>query len=265
MIRNSKIRRAVQESLHLRTPEPIQVWDTEHHPPRLAAEPEAVGELFPKCLASLGADPSVQVDEGTLASYIARVPKYPPGTSAKPPRSPDVTWFSYVTSLANPAKATGEDYMNYSVVSICPPAVKSLLLRAMTMIVHESPPFKWPASRVCFLYKKGDPRRAENYRPICLIETLVKLSAAWPCKHLTSEAEQHSLIQPCRHGGLANHRCRDHIYDVMARMLQSKGRLCHLYINLKKRLIPYPSRRCGAPLRVLVSLNNSLVPHTPNH
>ena len=84
------------------------------------------------------------------------------------------------------------------------------------------------------VYKKGDPRRAENYRPICLIWTLVKMSAAWLCRHLSSKTPQHSFIHLCQHGGLANHRCGDHIHDLVASMLQIKGRLYHLYIDLNK-------------------------------
>ena len=38
----------------------------------------------------------------------------------------------------------------------------------------------------------------------------------------------------CQHGGLAGHRCGDHIYDVVSRMLHCKGGLYHLYIDFNK-------------------------------
>ena len=148
--------------------------------------------------------------------------------------SPTTEWLGDITTPPNPSKATREDDLNYNVVSLCPPAIKRLLLRAINVVVHEGPPANWSASRVCLLYKKGDPRKAENYRPICLIQILVKLAAAWPCKHLTAATQQHSLLHGCQHGGLAGHRCGEHVYDVVSRMLQSKGRLYHLYIDFNK-------------------------------
>ena len=154
--------------------------------------------------------------------------------------SPTAKWLEDITTAANPSKATGEDDLNYYVVSLCPPAIKGLLLRAVNLVVHEGPPAKWSASRVCLLYKKGDPHKAENYRPICLIQTLVKLAAAWLCKHLTAATQQHSLLHGCQHGGLEGHRCGDHIYDVVSRMLQSKGRPYHPYIDFKKAFNSVP-------------------------
>ena len=62
-----------------------------------------------------------------------------------------------------------------------------------------------------------------------MIKTLVKLAAACLCKHLTHEVEQHSLLHQCQHSGLPNHRCGDHIYNVVACMLQSKGRLLFIH------------------------------------
>ena len=50
----------------------------------------------------------------------------------------------------------------------------------------------------------------------------------------------HQPIHPCQHGGLRNHRCGDHIYDVVSRMLQSKGRLYHLYIDFNKAFKSVP-------------------------
>ena len=60
MICCSKIKRAVQESLQLRTREPLQVWDKDQ---RLLAEPKAVGRVFSECLSTLGGDPLYEVNE----------------------------------------------------------------------------------------------------------------------------------------------------------------------------------------------------------
>ena len=93
---------------------------------------------------------------------------------------------------------------------------------------------------MCLLYKKGDTREPSNYRPICLIQTLVKLTAVSQCQQLSEETRQNELLHLCQHGGLQQHRCGDHIYDVVARTLLGKGRLYHLYIDFDKAFNSVP-------------------------
>ena len=120
MVRCSKIERAVYESLNPRTRETMQIWNHDHHLPQPVAEPTAVGLLFSKCLTLLGGDLCFTVKEDTLNRHLARVPKCPHGTSLKSLPSPDQEWFHRTITAANPAKATGEDDINYYVVSISP-------------------------------------------------------------------------------------------------------------------------------------------------
>ena len=42
------------------------------------------------------------------------------------------------------------------------------------------------------------------------------------------------LIHPCQHGSIKSHRCGGHIYAMVGRMLQCKGRLHHLYLYFNK-------------------------------
>ena len=150
---------------------------------------------------------------------------------------------------ANPAKATGEDERNYYLVSILPPELQSFVLRAVHHILLHGATPSWAKARVCLLYKKGDRHIAENYRPICLIQTLVKISAAWQCAQLSDLTHQYQLMHKCQHGGLKNHQCGDHIYDVVSRMLQSKGRLYHSYIDFNKALNSIPLAAFRTTLR----------------
>ena len=92
---------------------------------------------------------------------------------------------------------------------------------------------------MCLLYKKADPKVASNYRPICLIQTLVKLSAVRQCQLLTRETKTHHLLNVCQHGGLQHHKCGDHIYDVVAYDV-GKGRLYQLYIDFNKAVNSVP-------------------------
>ena len=110
-----------------------------------------------------------------------------------------------------------EDEVNYYVLSPPPPSLQRFLLSSIHYILlNAPPPPAWSRERVCLLYKKGDKTDPANYRPICLILTLVKLAAAWQCEQLTALTQQHRLVHPCQHGGLRNHRCGDHIYDVVS-------------------------------------------------
>ena len=113
-------------------------------------------------------------------------------------------------------------------------------LKPLDMSFFTVRPPKWARARVCLLYKKGDARTASNYRPICLIQSIVQLAAAWQCAQLTAITARHSLLHTCQHGGLKGHRCGDHIYDVVARMLLTKGRLYHLYIDFNKAFNSVP-------------------------
>ena len=88
------------------------------------------------------------------------------------------------------------------------------------------------------LYKKGDKHVPEDYRPTWLIQTLLKISATWQCAQLTDLTYKHPLRHKCQQGGCKNHRCGDHIYDVVSGRLLSKGSLYHLYIDLNKTLNP---------------------------
>ena len=130
--------------------------------------------------------------------------------------------------------------MNYYIVSLLSPELQTLLLQAVHHILLHGPPPEWSTARVCLFFKKGDPQQPGNYRPICLIQTLVQLAAVSQCAQLTDLTHRHLLLHKCQHGGLKHHRCGGHIYDVVSRMLLSKDRLYHLYIDLNKALNSVP-------------------------
>ena len=178
----------------------------------LVTTPDRVGKVFSECLAGLGGDPEFQVADDVLQIFVSWLPKC---TKDQPPPMPTSEWLDTVTSSATPAKATGEDEVNYYIISLCPPSIRGLFLAAIHHVLQRGPPPEWARARVCVLYKKGDERTTSKYPPICLIQSIVKLAATWQCAQLTAFTSRHSLLHKCQHGGLKNHRCGDHIYDVV--------------------------------------------------
>ena len=240
LVRGSKIKRAIDKVLNPTQDEPVHLWDNSTNPPTLVSEPEKVGAVFSECLSHLGGDPEFRVPDNVLQPFIDLLPKCPQSMAQQPLPKPDVSWLREISGKASPSKATGEDEINYYIISLCPPGIQKVLLEAIIHVLREGPPPKWARARVYLLYKKGDARTASNYRPICLIQAIVKLAAAWQCTQLTALTSQHELLHKCQHGGLKKNRCGDHIYDVVARMLLTKGRLYHLYIDFNKAFNSIP-------------------------
>ena len=249
LIKGRKIKKAVDQALNPQQRTQVHLWDESTDPPNLATEPPQVGRVFSECLSKLGGEPDFEVPDQLLDQFISHIPKCPADVGAQPLPLPELSLLRSTTARASPSKATGEDEVNYYVISLCPEHLQAFILSAIHLVLRHGPPPQWAKARVCLLYKKGDPKKASNYRPICLIQSIVKLASVWQCQALTKLTANHRLIHPCQHGGLKNHRCGDHIYDLVSRMLQSKGRLYHLYVDFNKAFNSVPLKALWRTLR----------------
>ena len=249
LVKGAKIKSAINKALNPTQTAPIHILDRSADPPVIETNPSRVGKRFSNCLSDLGGDPHFVVNQQLLNQFIQNLPKCPGGTASAPLDMPALTWLQNITGRSKPTKSTGEDEINYYIVSLLPPSLQRFLLSAIHYILLNAPPPEWSRVRVCLLYKKGDKTDPANYRPICLIQTLVKLAAAWQCEQVTALTPQHRLIHPCQCGGVKNHRCGYHIYDVVSRMLRSKGRLHHLYIDFNKAENSVPLHALWTTLR----------------
>ena len=249
MVRGNKLKRAIDQALNPRHRAPIHLWDHSTQPPTLVSEPSKVGDVFSRCLTHLGGDPAFEVSQDTLGQFLSKVPECILATRVQEMELPTLSWLLNITMAANPAKATGEDESNYYIVSLLPHCLQELLLRAFHHVLLCGPPDEWSRARVCLLLKKGDPEEAAIYRPICLIQTLVKLSTAWQCQLLTGKTRTHQLLHLCQHRGLHQHRCGDHIYDVVARTLLGQERLYYLYMDFNKTFNSVPLKALWTVLR----------------
>jgi hypothetical protein len=77
-------------------------------------------------------------------------------------------------------KAPGPDGIsNEIIIKFLPPATRSALFSLPSLLVHTSyTPPEWCHSTTCLLHKKSDPTFLDNYRPIALMNNLLKLGTA---------------------------------------------------------------------------------------
>jgi hypothetical protein len=55
-------------------------------------------------------------------------------------------------------------------------------------------PWAWKRSNTTLLYKKGDPNKLSNYRPIGLLSTVYKVYSAMLTHAISRYAEKHGLL-----------------------------------------------------------------------
>ena len=250
LVKGAKIKSAINKAPNSTQTAPIHILDRSADPPVIETNPSGVGKPFSNCLSHLGGDPHFVVNQQFLNQFIHNLPNCPGGTASAPLDMLALAWLQYITGRSKPRKATGEDEINYYVLSLLPPSLQRFLLSAIHYILLNAPPPLSGPGRGCVFYtKEEDTTDPANYRAICLIQTFVKLAAAWQCEQLTALKQQHRLIHPCQHGGLKNHRCGDHIYNVVSCMLRSKGRLYHLYIGFTKVFKSVPLHALCTTLR----------------
>ena len=123
MVKGSKIKKAIDKALRPDQTQHIQLRDDSTNPPRMESDPQKVGDMFSACLSRLGGDPEFQVNERRLQEFITNLPKCPEPTRTEPLPLPDIKWLQETTQAAKPTKATGEDEINYYLVSLLPPAL----------------------------------------------------------------------------------------------------------------------------------------------
>jgi hypothetical protein len=86
-----------------------------------------------------------------------------------------VTFDKSINSLGT-GKAPGPDGIPNEIINFLPPATRSALFSLLTLLAHKAfTPLEWCHSTTCLRHKKGDPTFLDNYRPIALMNNLLKL------------------------------------------------------------------------------------------
>ena len=134
-----------------------------------------------------------------------------------------------------------------AVLHISPEPIKLFFWIVTNINLYRELPPTWLTSRVCLLYKKGDPLNPVNYCPIALFNTIYKTIAAHTARHLQNQTLHCKVHLPFQHGGLRKHQCSDHILHVKAKYSKIKCSYA-LYIDFNKAFNSVPHR---APFQVL--------------
>jgi hypothetical protein len=88
------------------------------------------------------------------------------------------TFDKTINSLGT-CKATGPDGIPNEIIEFLPLASRSALFSLLSLLAHKAytrP--EWCHITTCLLHKKGDPTLLDSYRPIALMNNLLKLWTA---------------------------------------------------------------------------------------
>ena len=159
MIKGRKIKKAVDQALNPQQRTQVHLWDESPDPPNLATEPPQAGRVFSECLSKLGGEPDLEVQDLLLDQFISHVPKCPDDVGTHPLPLPEPSWLRSTTARASPSKATGEDEVNYYVISLCPEHLQAFILSAIHVLRHCPPPHNGQRLGCVFFTRKGTQRR----------------------------------------------------------------------------------------------------------
>ena len=119
-------------------------------------------------------------------------------------KNPDIL-ISRARCLGN-GKAPGPDTVPNELIKNAPDDLLKCFHHLYTlMFMSATTPAHFKSSNSILLYKKGDPRKIENYRPICLSNTLAKLWTALLAECGSAFAEHFDMLSTSQEGFRPHH------------------------------------------------------------
>ena len=130
------------------------------------------------------------------------IPRVPPLSGATLRGSVTQEDFIYFLKTLPRHSAPGPDQIPYELLNDAPDCMKQVVLACINSILtaESAPPKDWLGGLIRFLYKKGDPLDPENYRPVCLQDTIYKLLTGILTDRLYRLCELHGLLDAAQEG-----------------------------------------------------------------
>ncbi len=98
-------------------------------------------------------------------------------------------------------------------------------------------PSQCKVAKIVPIYKSGDPRIADNYRPIALLCNFSKIIEKVMCKRLTNYLETNNLISNCQFGFRSNHSTLHplmHLSNFITKSFNEKKTAVGIFCDLRK-------------------------------
>lgn len=153
-------------------------------------------------------------------------------------------------------KAAGPDGIPNEFFKYLPPQAKPLLLKIFNDIMQtEKMPTEWGDSTTSMLYKKGDPSDPINYRPIALLNHILKLFTMIIQKRLIEWADEKNKIPEAQGGFRAGRGCDDQIFclnsAIQLNLSKKKNRVYALFVDFARAFPSVPHDKLWTKLMQL--------------
>ena len=142
-----------------------------------------------------------------------------------------------ISKLKN-KKSYGHDGISNEILKCCSPIIEPYLANAFNKAISESVyPTSLKKAKVVPLFKKGDKKNPENYRPISLLSSLSKVFEKLLFERMVNFCEKNKLLTSAQFGFRSKRSCADAILTVTEFMRdevdkKSTGVVC--FIDLQK-------------------------------
>jgi hypothetical protein len=139
--------------------------------------------------------------------------------------------FDKTINLLGTGKAPGPDGIPNEIIKFLPPATRSALFSLLYLLAHTSyTPLQCCRSTTCLLHKKSDHTLLDNYRPIDLMNNLLKLWTALIKAAGSNSAETHGILSDQQDGFRQHRSIHDAMSSIIMKMEDAKLHNKDIYV-----------------------------------
>ena len=150
-------------------------------------------------------------------------------------------------------KSTGPDDISPRILKECCSQLETPLTLLFNKSLSEAKvPTLWKRANITPLFKKGDKKQANNYRPISLTSVLIKLLEKIIKDKLITFLETHELLNNNQHGFRSNRSCLTNLLDFFENVyatVDTKTPYDIIYLDFQKAFDKVPHNRLVSKLQ----------------